>query len=78
MVLKNLLLSDKRLLIAKCITWRIIASGSVLMLTYIFTNSFLTSFNIFISHAILNTFLYYYHESFWENIKLKVMKQKNV
>ena len=53
--------------IAKSITWRIIAFSSSLIILYIITGSWETSFyHSLIIHTV-KTILYYIHERLWNN-----------
>lgn len=55
--------------LAKTITWRITGSTSTFIIAYLMTGSFGLSSGIAIVQMIINTFLYYAHDSAWNRIR---------
>ena len=58
-----------RRILAKTITWRITGSTSTFIIAYLMTGSVGLSSGIAIVQMIVNTFLYYAHDSAWNQIK---------
>ena len=50
----------------KTLTFRILATISTGLITFYFTNNFVTSVNLAGTQAIANSGLYFLHEKYWE------------
>jgi len=55
--------------LAKTITWRITGSTSTFTIAYLMTGSVGLSSGIAVVQMIVNTFLYYAHDSAWNQVK---------
>lgn len=60
--------SNKRTLL-KTLTWRLTGSTSTFTIAYILTGSLGISSGIAVVQMIVNTFLYWFHESAWNKTK---------
>ena len=59
--------TGKRTLV-KTITWRIAGSTSTFTISYILTGSLGLSSGIAVAQMVVNTVLYWFHESLWNKI----------
>jgi uncharacterized membrane protein len=55
--------------LAKTVTWRITGSTSTFTIAYLLTGSVGLSSSIAVVQMIVNTFLYYAHDSAWNRVK---------
>jgi adenylylsulfate kinase len=55
--------------IVKGVTWRVIATGTTVILVYLFTENLAISLGIGVIEPIIKIILYYGHERAWNNIK---------
>ena len=55
--------------ILKTITWRILASAYLIILSFFFTQAIIVSTKIALTDAIANLIEYYFHERIWNRIK---------
>ena len=62
-------MDQHRRTLAKTITWRITGSTSTFTIAYLMTGSVSLSSGIAIVQMIVNTFLYYAHDSAWNRVK---------
>jgi uncharacterized membrane protein len=62
-------MDQARRTLAKTITWRITGSTSTFTIAYLITGSVGLSSGIAIVQMIVNTFLYYAHDSAWNHVK---------
>jgi uncharacterized membrane protein len=62
-------MDQARRTLAKTITWRITGSTSTFTITYLITGSVGLSSGIAVVQMIVNTFLYYAHDSVWNRVK---------
>ena len=53
----------------KSISWRIIASLTTILLVFIFTRSWVISFEVRGLEIIMKIFFYYLHERVWDRIR---------
>lgn len=61
-------MDQARRTLAKTITWRITGSTSTFTIAYLMTSSFGLSSGIAVAQMIVNTFLYYAHDSAWNRV----------
>jgi uncharacterized membrane protein len=61
-------MDQPRRTLAKTITWRITGSTSTFTIAYVMTGSVGLSSGIAVVQMIVNTFLYYAHDSVWNRI----------
>jgi len=61
-------MDQPRRTLAKTITWRITGSTSTFTIAYVMTGSVGLSSGIAVVQMIVNTFLYYAHDSAWNRI----------
>jgi uncharacterized membrane protein len=62
-------MDQARRTLAKTITWRITGSTSTFIIAYLMTGSVGLSSGIAVVQMIVNTFLYYVHDSAWNQVK---------
>lgn len=53
---------------AKAISWRIIASASTLLLTWLFTGNIAIAGTVAAVQMCVNFFLYFLHERIWDKV----------
>ena len=58
----------KKRTLAKTMTWRVTASLTTFLIAWILTGDLLIGVSIGSIEAIAKIFLYYYHETIWNNI----------
>lgn len=71
---------DKKRHVFKAISWRLIASSTTFIITWLFTGSVAIGIGIGTIDAIIKMILYYYHERIWYlyiNIGIKKRKEEN-
>ena len=66
---------DRRAL-AKTITWRFVATGTTILVAFIFTGSLIISLEIGSVEMILKLFFYYLHERSWDRVKLRTKTEE--
>ena len=67
---KNTILTETKLRsLIKSITWRLIASLTTIIITYIFTNNISIALSLGIVDVFSKFILYYIHERCWSNTK---------
>ena len=54
--------------ITKTLTWRVTASLTTFIITWVLTGDLLIGVSIVSIEAIVKIFLYYFHERIWNNI----------
>ena len=64
--------------LAKTITWRIIATSDTIILAYFITGDILSGFKIGLVEIITKMVLYYFHEVFWFNSKVKNYRIRHI
>lgn len=62
-------MDQARRTLAKTITWRITGSTSTFTIAYLMTGNVGLSSGIAVVQMIVNTFLYYAHDSAWNHVK---------
>jgi uncharacterized membrane protein len=55
--------------IAKTISWRLVGSSAVLLISFLLTGSFALASSIAIIQLVSNTILYFIHERLWSKIQ---------
>ena len=55
--------------LTKALTWRVLGTGSMVVLALIITGDVNTALSIGAADVVLKSLLYYFHESIWDNIK---------
>ena len=55
--------------IAKTLSWRLVGSSAVLLISFLLTGSLTTAGSIAATQLILNTILYFIHERIWNKIQ---------
>jgi uncharacterized membrane protein len=53
----------------KTLTWRVVGSTSTFLISYIVTGQMIVATGIAVAQMIVNTVLYYIHETVWNRIK---------
>jgi uncharacterized membrane protein len=64
-------LTLNRRALAKTITWRFVATGTTILVAFIFTGSLIISLEIGSVEMILKLLFYYLHERAWDKPKTK-------
>jgi len=55
--------------LVKTISWRLVGSSAVLLISFLLTRSFALAGSIAMFQLVLNTILYFIHERFWSKIQ---------
>ena len=63
--------------IIKTISWRIIATGTTIIIAYLFTGDTETALQIGSAEVIIKLVIYYIHERAWTNVKWGKYREKN-
>lgn len=64
--------------IVKTISWRLVGSMDTLLLSWLITGDFLTSFKICTIEVITKMVLYYMHERFWFNSNVSDSSKRHI
>lgn len=64
--------SNKKRVVSKAATWRIIATCDTILLSWLFTGQIQTALQIGFSEVITKVGLFYLHERIWEKFKLGI------
>lgn len=54
--------------VLKAISWRLVGTASVLIISLVVTGSFALAGSIAIGQFVINTMLYFFHERIWNKI----------
>lgn len=65
----NLFAETRRRSISKAITWRVLASSYLVLISYLISNQIITSLGIMAIDTIANIIEYYLHERVWDKIE---------
>ncbi|HEC94020.1 MAG TPA: DUF2061 domain-containing protein [Candidatus Kaiserbacteria bacterium] len=61
-------MDSKKRSIVKAVSWRIIATLLIGIIAYIFTGAVVSSIELTLTAAVINTIFYYFHERAWSTI----------